>query len=144
MTETQTEPAMWNRIRSDAFHPAATALIRDLARAGPRVLTVEHLRSAHYAVYRVRTEDGADHVVRLGVVDPSDDEAADNSGFSGTSAVSPTGQLREKTIAEGFAAAGASVVVRPTTSARAGWTRCGCPSSTAAPNPSRPASGTRP
>ncbi|MCU1555278.1 MAG: hypothetical protein JWM13_2764 [Arthrobacter sp.] len=111
MTETQTEPAMWNRIRSDAFHPAATALIRDLARAGPRVLTVEHLRSAHYAVYRVRTEDGADHVVRLGVVDPSDDEAADNSGFSGTSAVSPTGQLREKTIAEGFAAAGASVVV---------------------------------
>lgn len=102
--------AAWERIRSTVFHPDATAIIRDLAPEGPRVLTVDHLRTAHYAVYRVRTEDGADHVVRIGAVTPEDDAPAENTAFSGTSAVSPSGQLREKAIAEAFAAAGADVI----------------------------------
>lgn len=99
----------WARIRSDAFDADAAGLIHDLAPAGPRVLTVDHLRTAHYAVYRVRTEDGADHVVRIGAVTDDDGRPADNTAFCGTSATSPTGQLREMAIAAGFAAAGASV-----------------------------------
>ncbi|HEX9226179.1 MAG TPA: phosphotransferase [Arthrobacter sp.] len=105
-----TEPAVWARIRSDAFHADATVIIRDLAPEGHRVVTVRHLRTAHYAVYRVRTGDGADHVVRIGAVSPDDDAPADNTAFAGTSAESPSGQLREKIIAEAFAAAGADVV----------------------------------
>ena len=103
------EPADWARIRSEAFHPDATALIRDLPPEGPRVMSIDHLRSAHYAVYRVRTKDGADHVVRIGAVADQDDAPAENTAFAGTSAASPSGQWREKTIAEEFAAAGADV-----------------------------------
>lgn len=58
-------------------------------------------------------------MVRIGLVSEADDAPADNSGFQGTSVLSPSGQRRELDIARGFAAAGARVSI-PSHYGRAG------------------------
>jgi hypothetical protein len=112
--------AAWTRLRADDFHIAAAELIPAMAPAGRRIQELEHLRTAHYAVYRARSAGGVDYVVRIGAVGPEDAAPADNTAFLGTAAASPSGQLREKLIAEAFAAAGADVVEPDFYTARGG------------------------
>ena len=68
-----------------------------------------HLRTAHYAVYRVCDINGDSWVARVGVVSPEDDALADNTEYLGTSRVSPSGQRREHLIALEFSAVNADV-----------------------------------
>ncbi|HEX9086208.1 MAG TPA: phosphotransferase [Arthrobacter sp.] len=101
-------PVTWAGLRSPAFGAHALELIRTNAPAGMEVTAVTHIRTAHYAVYRADTLTGS-FAVRIGITDAADDEPTANTAFLGTSAVTPTGQVREYRIAGAFAAAGADV-----------------------------------
>lgn len=111
MTLALARPAVhtWDELRSPAFEALAPQVIGGALPPGLEMSAVNHLRTAHYAVYRVAANDGSSWVVRIGLVSDEDDAPADNTGYQGTSVVSPTGQRREMEIARGFAAAGASV-----------------------------------
>lgn len=100
----------WRELRSPDFIPDGADLIREHCPANVEVFSIEHLRSGHYAAYRVQTSDGRQWLVRVGLTDASDLAEVDNTGFLGTAIASPTGQLREMEIANGFASAGAAVI----------------------------------
>lgn len=109
----------WEQLRAAPFQHEAPAIIAAAAPEGLIIDTVAHLRTAHYSVYKVTALDGSCWVTRIGVVGDTDDAPAENTGFLGTSAASPSGQSREVMIARGYASAGANVSV-PVHYARAG------------------------
>lgn len=100
----------WALVRSEEFRAAAPDIISATAPAGLSVDSVTHVRTAHYAAYRVEA-GGREWLVRIGVSTPADSAPAENTGFLGTSTGSPTGQEREYQLARDFTAAGAPVVV---------------------------------
>lgn len=103
---------LWDILRSADFHEEiGSPIIFENAPTGINPKTVQPVQTAHYAVFRVDSEEGESHIVRVGVASSSDTAPADNSGYLKTSAVSPVGQPREYELAKKFAAAGASVVV---------------------------------
>lgn len=103
---------LWDILRSADFQEEiALPLIFENAPSDITPKTVSHIRTAHYSVYKVDEENGTEHIVRIGVSSSLDNSPANNTGFLGTSLVSPVGQPRELKIAQGFAAAGAPVVV---------------------------------
>jgi hypothetical protein len=101
----------WDQLRAPSFEARARQVIDSALPDGLDLADVTHMRTAHYAVYRAVTTDGSSWVVRIGLVSEDDGAPAANTGYQGTSIVSPTGQLRELEIARGFAAAGAAVSV---------------------------------
>lgn len=101
----------WDELRSPAFESLAPFVIAGALPSGLELSSVTHLRTAHYAVHPATTTDGSAWVVRIGIMPEEDDTPADNTGYQGTSIVSPAGQRREMEIARGFAAAGTSVSV---------------------------------
>lgn len=101
----------WDQLRAPSFEAQARQVVESAVPDGLDLAVIIHMRTAHYAVYRAMTTDGSTWVVRIGLVSEEDDAAAANSGYQGTSVVSPTGQLREFEIARGFAAGGAAVSV---------------------------------
>jgi hypothetical protein len=111
MTLTLARPDVrtWDALRSPAFEDHAAAVIAGALPAGLELAAVTHLRTAHYAAYRVETTDGSSWVVRIGLTSEEDYAPAANTGYQGTSLTSPTGQHREQQITLGFAAAGARV-----------------------------------
>lgn len=109
-SESKIEQATWDGLRQgDSVD--LRAVISRTAPAGMNIASITHLRTAHYAVYRVSDTLQNDWIVRLGVSSPEDSLAVDNSGFLGTSKRSPTGQMREYIIASDLAAAHADVCV---------------------------------
>jgi len=98
----------WAWLRRAEYQAEVTALITATAPQG--VVTVTHMRSAHYAAYRVVTADGSSWVARVGITSPQDTAEPDNTGFLNTSTFSPSGQLREFTLSQGFAEAGGQVI----------------------------------
>lgn len=103
---------LWDILRHEDFQEEiAISLIFENAPAGVTPQNIIHIRTAHYSVYKVVATDGSEHVVRIGVSSSADDSPPDNSGYLGTSLVTPVGQTRELNIARGFAAVGAPVIV---------------------------------
>jgi hypothetical protein len=102
------EPASWNQLRS-AGSSTPEMVISATAPEGVEIDSLIHLRTAHYAVYRAYDTSGDSWVARVGVYSTDDDLPADNSAHLGTSAKSPTGQMREHIIASKFHAVGAYV-----------------------------------
>jgi hypothetical protein len=100
----------WSALRSPGFAAEAHRIIATTIPDGVQLRAVAHLRSAHYAVYRVEALDGSSWVARIGATAETDGDPAQNTAFLGTSASSPTGQYREFEIARGYAAAGAAVI----------------------------------
>jgi len=99
----------WETIRSKEFLSTARKIITASVPVGMNIVSVQHVRSSHYAAYRVSTEDGS-WLVRIGLIAPEDSAAVDNSGFLGTSTTIPSGQKREKIVAEGYREFGGQVV----------------------------------
>jgi hypothetical protein len=98
----------WRWLRKANHQPEVIALINSTA---PQPVTsITHMRSAHYAAYRVVTADGSAWVARIGVTSAQDSAEPDNTGFLNTSTFSPSGQLREFLISKGFAEAGGQVI----------------------------------
>ena len=100
----------WAVVRSPGFAAEAHRIIADTKPEDLHLKAVLHLRSAHYAVYRVEALDGSSWIVRIGATADTDGEPAENTAFLGAAAASPTGQSREFEIARGFAASGAAVI----------------------------------
>jgi hypothetical protein len=73
--------------------------------------SLAHVRTAHYAAYRVCDTIGNEWLVRVGATASEDSDPADNTGYLGTSKDQPSGQMREYEIASSFAATGAGVCV---------------------------------
>jgi hypothetical protein len=101
---------LWSVLRSPGFAAEAHQIIAATCPEHLQLRAVAHLRSAHYAVFRVEALDGSSWIVRIGATADTDGDPAENKAFLGTSATSPTGQYREFGIARGFAAAGAAVI----------------------------------
>jgi hypothetical protein len=101
----------WADVRTATFNDSAPHLLASTAPAGLEVFAVTHVRTAHYAVYRVTAMDASEWIVRVGVATDTDNRSVDNSGFLGTSTYSPTGQRRELEVAAGYETAGARVSV---------------------------------
>lgn len=100
--------ATWPWLRSSILQPEVLDLIT--ASAPKPVTTISHVRTAHYAAYKVDLEDQSSWLVRVGVIQPTDSVEPDNNGFLGVSTFSPSGQEREVTISQGYASAGAAVI----------------------------------
>lgn len=100
--------ATWPWLRSSILQPQVLALIT--ASAPKPVTTISHVRTAHYAAYKVGLEDQSSWLVRVGVIQSTDSAEPDNSGFLGVSTFPPTGQEREAVISQGYASAGAAVI----------------------------------
>lgn len=99
----------WEQLRGPGFHDLAPDIIAETLPDGVELAALSHIRTAHYAVYRAAVPGGKSWIVRIGLASEKDSAPADNTGFQGTSTFSPTGQLRELSLAYGFAAAGAAV-----------------------------------
>lgn len=103
---------LWDILRSEDFQEEiAGALIFENAPSGITPKNITHIRTAHYSVYKVEDTDGSQHVVRIGVASSADQLPPDNTGYLGTSTVTPVGQPREFLLAKEFAAIGAPVIV---------------------------------
>lgn len=102
------EPSRWEQLRSNGSS-APEMVISATTPEGVEIDSLVHLRTAHYAVYRAYDTSGASWVARVGVCSTDDYLPADNSAYLGTSATSPTGQLREHLIASGFHGVSADV-----------------------------------
>ena len=101
----------WISLRSSDCSITAEDAVCATLPEGVGLSALVHLRTAHYAVYRVYGTKGESWVARVGVVSPEDDGAADNTEYLGTSRVSPSGQTREHLIALEFSAVNADVCV---------------------------------
>jgi hypothetical protein len=101
----------WETLRDRENAGTVEAVISATRPDSIDIHSMEHLRTAHYAAYRVRDINGDEWLVRVGATSPEDHEPATNIGYLGTSAVQPSGQIREYEIASGFAATGAGVCV---------------------------------
>lgn len=101
----------WERLRDRENVGTVEAVISDTRPDSMDIHSLTHLRTAHYAAYRVRGTTGDEWLVRVGATSPEDNDPADNTDYLGTSAIQPSGQMREYEIASGFAAAGAGVCV---------------------------------
>lgn len=99
----------WEHVRSRLFHSDSSDVIRDSAPDDMEVVKATHMRTAHYAVYRVDDNNGDSWVVRIGVTSEDDDAGTCNSGHLSTSLVTPTGQKREFEMADSLHGAGGLV-----------------------------------
>lgn len=104
-----TTASKWTSLRTTGDSRTAQDAICGTIPEGMEIASLEHLRTAHYAVYRVQDTAGSKWVARVGVVSPHDELPVDNTGYLGTSTFSPSGQFREHLIASGFHAANADV-----------------------------------
>lgn len=93
--------------RTETAHAVISATLPDTI----SIHSMTHVRTAHYAAYRVCDSTGDEWLVRVGATSPEDNDPADNTGYLGTSTFQPSGQMREYEIASGFAAADAGVCV---------------------------------
>lgn len=100
--------ASWPWLRSSILQAEVLTLIT--SSAPKAVTTVSHVRTAHYAAYKVGLADESCWLVRVGVVLPSDHQGADNTDFLNVSTFSPSGQEREVIISQGYASAGSQVI----------------------------------
>lgn len=107
--ETPTLAELWVWLRSDDFLPFGAEIVKTHVPVEMQILSVTHVRTGHYAAYKVETVCGS-WLVRVGLASPSDSQPADNSAYRGTSAHSPTGQEREYTLAQFLAASNVDVV----------------------------------
>lgn len=98
----------WLWLRLEISQPEVLNLIR-LSATAP-VTEISHVRTAHYAAYKVTLQDESCWLVRVGIIQPTDSLATDNSGFLGVSTFSPSGQRREATISHGYSSVGALVI----------------------------------
>lgn len=101
----------WRSLRAEGRTGTARSVISATLPDTMGILSMAHVRTAHYAAYRVFDTTGNEWLVRVGATSLEDSAPADNTGYLGTSNVQPTGQFREYEIASGFAAAGAGVCV---------------------------------
>lgn len=99
----------WSSLRVNGDNRTARDAICGTVPAGMNIESMSHLRTAHYAVYRVQDTSGSSWVARVGVISPEDYLPVDNTGYLGTSTFSPSGQLREHETASGFHAVNADV-----------------------------------
>lgn len=106
--ETPSLAELWAWLRTTDFLPIGAETIRNTAPPEMQILSVTHVRTGHYAAYKVETSENS-WLVRVGLVSPSDSQPANNSAYLGTSTHSPTGQEREYTLARQFAASNVSV-----------------------------------
>lgn len=101
----------WKNIRSKDFTNKAKQVISSTIPFGLDLVAIEPVRTAHYAAYKVTTNDGSEWLARIGATSDSDNIMVDNSSHFGTSSHVPTGQLRETIIAHEFHKSGANVLV---------------------------------
>ena len=95
---------LWDMLRSPGFD--AGHIIRATATEDLGPLEITHLRSAHYAVYKVAAAR-TDWVVRIGAIE--EQLPVDNTGFMGTSTFVPSGQAREFELGKVLGATGAVI-----------------------------------
>lgn len=100
----------WKRLRSEEFLETVRAAILETKPAGISINSMQHVRTAHYVACRVETLDKA-YLVRVGVIEPSNNDPIDNSGFLQTSTFVPTGQKREYNLALELASSNVSVAI---------------------------------
>lgn len=100
----------WERLRSTDFHETGKSIITNSVPSNINIISITHVRTGHYAAYRIEAEQGT-WLVRVGVSTPADNLPTDNSGFLGTATQSPTGQYREYALAKEFFIAGVSVAL---------------------------------
>lgn len=99
----------WDYLRSNDFMETGEEVIRCSVRdLSMDIESITHVRTGHYASYKVETNEG-DFLVRVGIVSEDDNRENDNSGYLGTSTFSPSGQSREHMITFLLSEAGASV-----------------------------------
>lgn len=101
---------LWDKIRSVDFHSSVEEIIRSSSPFGVLTAAVSHVRTAHYAAFRVEDSENRSWLVRIGVADSSDHRPVDNSGLLGTSTFTPSGQHREALLSQAFESSGADVI----------------------------------
>lgn len=110
--ETSVENAeqLWNKVRSAGFRSTAEEVIRLSHPIDILPIDVSHVRTAHYAAYRVTDSNSDSWLVRIGARVASDEASVSNSGYLGTSVSTPTGQHREVALSQAFESSGADVI----------------------------------
>lgn len=102
--------SLWRVLRSPYFKSMAQNIIQVRVPFGLTIANCEHVRTAHYAAFKVTTNDGFHWLVRIGVVSETDESPVDNTAYLGTSSYSPSGQLRESVLSRGYRNAGGKVL----------------------------------
>lgn len=109
-TDAENAAWLWAKVRSKDFRAAAEEVIHLSSPPGLLAVVVSHVRTAHYAAYRVLDANDRSWLVRIGVVSFSDRRRVDNSSVSGTSTFTPSGQYRETLISQAFENSDAAVI----------------------------------
>lgn len=109
-TDFENTAQQWSRVRSSDFHSSAEEMIRLAAPIEISPVKISHVRTAHYAAYRVTDTDELSWLVRIGVTSPSDRRPVENSDYLGTSTFAPSGQIREAVLSQAFENSEADVI----------------------------------
>lgn len=109
-TDAEDTAQQWNKVRSSDFHSSAEETIRLSSPTGISPVNVSHVRTAHYAAYRITDTDEDSWLVRIGVTSPTDRRRVENSDYLGTSTFAPSGQLREAVLSQAFENSDADVI----------------------------------
>lgn len=104
------DQSLWKILRSAHFQTIAKNIIQVKVPFNLSIINCEHVRTAHYAAFKVTTNDGFRWLVRIGVVSESDESPVDNTAYLGTSSYIPSGQLRESVLSRGYRNAGGKVL----------------------------------
>lgn len=101
---------LWTKVRSVDFRAPAEEIIWRSSPFGVLPVAVAHVRTAHYAAFRVEDSKNRSWLIRIGVASPSDHRSVDNSGPLGTSTFIPSGQRREASLSQSFETVQADVI----------------------------------
>lgn len=101
---------LWTKVRSIDFRAPAEEIIWRSSPFGVLPIGVTHVRTAHYAAFRVEDSKNRSWLIRIGVASPSDHRPVDNSGLLGTSTFIPSGQRREASLSQAFETVQADVI----------------------------------
>lgn len=91
---------VWASLRSPLFYNQAKEIIKQTSLDNFAIISIEHIRTSHYSVYKVTDNNNNAMVVRIGVANSTDFLPANNSGYLDTSIYNPTGQYRESIISQ--------------------------------------------
>lgn len=100
----------WAQLRSPGFLETVKDVIEQSAADEMSIVSISHVRTAHYVACRVSTEQSS-WLVRVGVVEPSDSRLIDNTGYLKTSTFVPSGQHREYLLSKELHSSGVNVTV---------------------------------
>lgn len=109
-TSVENDAQLWDKVRSADFRSTAEEIIRLSVPSGRRPINISHVRTAHYAAYRVTDSNMDSWLVRIGVLSPAYLRPVNNSGYLGTSIFTPSGQYRETLLSQAFESSGADVI----------------------------------